>query len=176
MTDCSAAERTTGLEVFVADVGVQLFAAFRTTVGLDVIDLARPTVMGGIFIGAMLPFLFAGLTWYFATLPQGADPVSLVLITAVVVGSLTTSYVRARAEVITDEKRGRDIIIIHEIPYQLNKARERAHVLEGIDRKSVVEGKSVDLGGRRIIKKTLVESGWCCGGVKLRRWERRVGR
>jgi phosphatidylglycerophosphate synthase len=43
-------------------------------------------------------FLFAGLTWYFATLPQGADPVSLVLITAVVVGSLTTSYVRARAE------------------------------------------------------------------------------
>jgi CDP-diacylglycerol--glycerol-3-phosphate 3-phosphatidyltransferase len=43
-------------------------------------------------------FLFAGLTWYFATLPWGADPVALVLITAVVVGSLTTSYVRARAE------------------------------------------------------------------------------
>ncbi|MFT7287183.1 MAG: DNA gyrase subunit A [Halieaceae bacterium] len=31
-------------------------------------------------------------------------------------------YVRARAEVIT-EKNGRDTIIIHEIPYQLNKAR-----------------------------------------------------
>jgi len=43
-------------------------------------------------------FLFAGLTWYFATLPSGADPVALVLITWVVVGSLTTSYVRARAE------------------------------------------------------------------------------
>jgi CDP-diacylglycerol--glycerol-3-phosphate 3-phosphatidyltransferase len=43
-------------------------------------------------------FLFAGLTWYFATLPLGADPVALVLITWVVVGSLTTSYVRARAE------------------------------------------------------------------------------
>ncbi len=43
-------------------------------------------------------FLFAGLTWYFATLPSGADPVALVLITCVVVGSLTTSYVRARAE------------------------------------------------------------------------------
>jgi CDP-diacylglycerol--glycerol-3-phosphate 3-phosphatidyltransferase len=43
-------------------------------------------------------FLFAGLTWYFAKLPGGADPVALVLITAVVVGSLTTSYVRARAE------------------------------------------------------------------------------
>jgi len=43
-------------------------------------------------------FLFAGLTWYFATLSRGADPVALVLITAVVVGSLTTSYVRARAE------------------------------------------------------------------------------
>ncbi len=43
-------------------------------------------------------FLFAGLTWYFATLPNGGDPVALVLITCVVVGSLTTSYVRARAE------------------------------------------------------------------------------
>lgn len=43
-------------------------------------------------------FLFAGLTWYFATLDGGADPVALTLITAVVVGSLTTSYVRARAE------------------------------------------------------------------------------
>jgi CDP-diacylglycerol--glycerol-3-phosphate 3-phosphatidyltransferase len=43
-------------------------------------------------------FLFAGLTWYFATLRTGADPVALVLITWVVVGSLTTSYVRARAE------------------------------------------------------------------------------
>lgn len=43
-------------------------------------------------------FLFAGLTWYFATLPLGAEPVALVLITWVVVGSLTTSYVRARAE------------------------------------------------------------------------------
>jgi len=43
-------------------------------------------------------FLFAGLTWYFATLPSGADATALVLITATVVGSLTTSYVRARAE------------------------------------------------------------------------------
>lgn len=43
-------------------------------------------------------FLFAGLTWYFATNPYGGDPVALVLITCVVVGSLTTSYVRARAE------------------------------------------------------------------------------
>ncbi|MEN8006049.1 MAG: CDP-alcohol phosphatidyltransferase family protein, partial [Candidatus Krumholzibacteriota bacterium] len=43
-------------------------------------------------------FLFAGLTWYFATRPYGGDAVALVLITWVVVGSLTTSYVRARAE------------------------------------------------------------------------------
>lgn len=43
-------------------------------------------------------FLFAGLTWYFATLKGGADPVALLLITGTVVGSLTTSYVRARAE------------------------------------------------------------------------------
>ncbi|MCB1183508.1 CDP-alcohol phosphatidyltransferase family protein, partial [bacterium] len=43
-------------------------------------------------------FLFAGLTWYFARDPYGADATALVLITATVVGSLTTSYVRARAE------------------------------------------------------------------------------
>jgi CDP-diacylglycerol--glycerol-3-phosphate 3-phosphatidyltransferase len=43
-------------------------------------------------------FLFAGLTWYFARDPGGADATALVLITATVVGSLTTSYVRARAE------------------------------------------------------------------------------
>lgn len=43
-------------------------------------------------------FLFAGLTWYFATLMDGPHPVALVLITWTVVGSLTTSYVRARAE------------------------------------------------------------------------------
>ena len=43
-------------------------------------------------------FLFAGLTWHFASLEGGAHRVALVLITATVVGSLTTSYVRARAE------------------------------------------------------------------------------
>ena len=32
-------------------------------------------------------------------------------------------YVRARAEVITDESKGKDTIVIHEIPYQINKAR-----------------------------------------------------
>ncbi len=43
-------------------------------------------------------FLFAGLTWYFATRDGGAQPLPLLLIIGVVVGSLTTSYVRARAE------------------------------------------------------------------------------
>ena len=38
-----------------------LFAAFRTTVGLKVIDVSNPTVMGGLFIGAMLPFLFSAM-------------------------------------------------------------------------------------------------------------------
>lgn len=32
-------------------------------------------------------------------------------------------YVRARATVEHDEKRGKDIIIVHELPYQVNKAR-----------------------------------------------------
>jgi len=43
-------------------------------------------------------FLFAGLTWYYAGLPEEVAKLPLVLITATVVGSLTTSYVRARAE------------------------------------------------------------------------------
>ena len=38
-----------------------LFAAFRTTVGLDSIDVANPKVMGGLFVGSMLPFLFSSL-------------------------------------------------------------------------------------------------------------------
>ena len=43
-------------------------------------------------------FLFAGLTWYFSGGEEGVDRVALLLITLTVVGSLTTSYVRARAE------------------------------------------------------------------------------
>ncbi|MBK7672245.1 MAG: CDP-alcohol phosphatidyltransferase family protein [bacterium] len=43
-------------------------------------------------------FLFAGLTWYFSAGEDGADRLALLLITLTVVGSLTTSYVRARAE------------------------------------------------------------------------------
>ncbi|MDX1382895.1 MAG: sodium-translocating pyrophosphatase [Thermoanaerobaculia bacterium] len=38
-----------------------LFAAFRTTVGLEGMDLANPRVMGGLFLGAMLPFLFSSM-------------------------------------------------------------------------------------------------------------------
>lgn len=38
-----------------------LFAAFRTTVGLESIDVSQPIVMGGLFIGAMLPFLFSAM-------------------------------------------------------------------------------------------------------------------
>ena len=38
-----------------------LFAAFRTTVGLETIDVSNPEVMGGLFIGAMLPFLFSSM-------------------------------------------------------------------------------------------------------------------
>ncbi len=36
-----------------------LFAAFRTQVGLTVIDISDPVVMAGLFIGGMLPFLFS---------------------------------------------------------------------------------------------------------------------
>ncbi|MEZ5567465.1 MAG: DNA gyrase subunit A [Halioglobus sp.] len=46
-------------------------------------------------------------------------------------------YVRARAEVIQDEKRGRDIIIIHELPYQLNKARLIERIAELVKEKKI---------------------------------------
>ncbi|MFV8817095.1 DNA gyrase subunit A [Haliea sp. E17] len=46
-------------------------------------------------------------------------------------------YVRARAEVITDEKKGRDVIIVHEIPYQLNKARLIERIAELVKEKKI---------------------------------------
>ncbi len=36
-----------------------LFSAFRQQAGIAVIDLADPFIMGGLFIGAMLPFVFS---------------------------------------------------------------------------------------------------------------------
>ena len=38
-----------------------LFAAFKTVVGLKVIDISEPVTMAGLFIGAMLPFLFSSM-------------------------------------------------------------------------------------------------------------------
>jgi K(+)-stimulated pyrophosphate-energized sodium pump len=38
-----------------------LFAAFRTQAGVDVLDVTKPNVMAGLFIGGMLPFLFSAM-------------------------------------------------------------------------------------------------------------------
>jgi DNA gyrase subunit A len=46
-------------------------------------------------------------------------------------------YVRARAEVLTDEKKGKDTIIVHEIPYQLNKARLIERIAELVKEKKI---------------------------------------
>ena len=46
-------------------------------------------------------------------------------------------YVRAKAEVITDEPEGKDTIIIHEIPYQLNKARLIERIAELVKEKKI---------------------------------------
>ena len=46
-------------------------------------------------------------------------------------------YVRARAEVIHDDKRGKDIIIVHELPYQLNKARLIERIAELVKDKNI---------------------------------------
>jgi len=39
-----------------------LFAAYATAVDLDVIDLLNPLTLGGVMIGAMIPFLFSAMT------------------------------------------------------------------------------------------------------------------
>ena len=41
---------------------LSLFASYTQTVGLKSIDMSRPTVIAGAFIGGMLPFLFSALT------------------------------------------------------------------------------------------------------------------
>jgi DNA gyrase subunit A len=46
-------------------------------------------------------------------------------------------YVRAKAEVIHDEKRGKDIILIHELPYQLNKAKLIERIAELVKEKHI---------------------------------------
>ena len=38
-----------------------LFAAFMSVAGIQAIDIAKPTVMAGLLLGAMLPFLFSSL-------------------------------------------------------------------------------------------------------------------
>jgi K(+)-stimulated pyrophosphate-energized sodium pump len=38
-----------------------LFAAFEQTAGITTIDVAKPTVLAGVLIGAMMPFLFSAL-------------------------------------------------------------------------------------------------------------------
>jgi K(+)-stimulated pyrophosphate-energized sodium pump len=38
-----------------------LFAAFEETAGIEAIDVAKPTVLSGVLIGAMMPFLFSSL-------------------------------------------------------------------------------------------------------------------
>ena len=46
-------------------------------------------------------------------------------------------YIRARAEVIYDEKSSRDVIIVHEIPYQVNKARLIEKIAELVKEKKI---------------------------------------
>ncbi|MBM3326514.1 MAG: sodium-translocating pyrophosphatase [Calditrichaeota bacterium] len=38
-----------------------LFSAFQATAGVESIDVSKPSVIAGLFIGAMLPFLFASM-------------------------------------------------------------------------------------------------------------------
>lgn len=51
--------------------------------------------------------------------------------------------IRAKAEIEHDEKRGRDVIIITELPYQVNKARLIERIVE-LYREKVIEGIAPD--------------------------------
>ncbi len=46
-------------------------------------------------------------------------------------------YVRARTEIITDEKTGKDTILVHELPYQVNKARLIEKIAELVKDKKI---------------------------------------
>jgi len=46
-------------------------------------------------------------------------------------------YVRAKTEIITDEKKGKDTILIHELPYQVNKARLIEKIAELVKDKKI---------------------------------------
>lgn len=64
-------------------------------------------------------------------------------------------YIRSRAEVETDAKTGRETIIVHEIPYQVNKARLIEKIAELVKEKRI-EGISAlrdesDKDGMRIV-------------------------
>jgi DNA gyrase subunit A len=64
-------------------------------------------------------------------------------------------YVRARAEIETDEKTGRQTIIVHELPYQVNKARLIEKIADLVKEK-LIEGISElrdesDKDGMRIV-------------------------
>jgi DNA gyrase subunit A len=64
-------------------------------------------------------------------------------------------YIRARAEIEVDEKTGRETIIVHEIPYQVNKARLIEKIAELVKEKKI-EGISAlrdesDKDGMRIV-------------------------
>ncbi|WP_440056052.1 DNA gyrase subunit A [Pseudoalteromonas sp. T1lg65] len=64
-------------------------------------------------------------------------------------------YIRAKADVEVDEKTGRETIIVHEIPYQVNKARLIEKIAELVKEKKV-EGISAlrdesDKDGMRIV-------------------------
>jgi len=64
-------------------------------------------------------------------------------------------YMRARAEILEDEKTGKSTIIVHEIPYQINKARLIERIAELVKEKKI-EGISElrdesDKDGLRIV-------------------------
>lgn len=46
-------------------------------------------------------------------------------------------YVRSRAEVIVDDKTGRETILVHELPYQVNKARMIEKIAELVKEKKI---------------------------------------
>ncbi|EGN74937.1 DNA gyrase, A subunit [Idiomarina sp. A28L] len=73
-------------------------------------------------------------------------------------------YIRARADVITDENTGRDTIIVHELPYQVNKAKLIEKIADLVKEKriegiSALRDESDKDGMRMVVELKRGESG-----------------
>tara|TARA_B100000282_G_C31728415_1_gene489665 strand:- start:33 stop:2219 length:2187 start_codon:yes stop_codon:yes gene_type:complete len=112
-----------------------LFAAYKETSGIDIIDVSAPKVMAGLFIGSMLPFLFSAL----AMGAVGRAAMSMI------------QEVRRQFKDIPALKKALDVMSKNEgTPSEDWSDEERAQFDEAID--SAEYGKCVEISTQAAIK------------------------